>query len=483
MNPMNPVNPQSKTETPPAGPAGPDREEQVTVSIVTQGCKLNQSDSQGLARQFAAAGYRMVDPDSQPRVVVVNTCTVTGAADSKARQALRAAKRANPQALVVAAGCYAEGSPDVLNKLEAVSLVVGNSRKWELVSLVTSALGDETPAPASGSPPGLAPLPVADGNGASFPDTLALAPLPTLFPPTRRTRAMIKIQEGCDQVCAYCIVPKVRGRERSIPPADLIAQIKECQDRGVQEVVLTGTQLGSYGFDLPDANLRSLLAGILAETIAPRVRVSSVQPQEFSPELLELWQDDRLCPHFHIPLQSGSDPVLKAMRRRYTTAGFAAAVDLVRRTVPDASVTTDVIVGFPGESAEMFQQSLDFAASMEFSAIHAFQFSARPGTSAFYLRDQTPPPEKKSRMDRMLAVAEESSRRFRRRQLGRSYPVLWESLDASEANDGGAGVWRGLTPNYLRVYGSSNRDLENVITEAMLVEESGNRVVARILQN
>ena len=475
MNPMNPVNPQSNTETPPARPAGPDREEQVTVSIVTQGCKLNQSDSQGLARQFAAAGYRMVDPDSQPRVVVVNTCTVTGAADAKARQALRAAKRANPNALVVAAGCYAEGSPDVLNNLEAVSLVVGNSRKWELVSLVTSALGDETP--------GFAPLPIADGNQASFPDTPALAPLPTLFPLAGRTRAMIKIQEGCDQVCAYCIVPKVRGRERSIPPADLIAQIKECQDRGVQEVVLTGTQLGSYGFDLPDASLRSLLAGILAETTAPRVRVSSVQPQEFSPELMDLWQDERLCPHFHIPLQSGSDPVLKAMRRRYTTSEFAAAVDLVRRTVPDASVTTDVIVGFPGESSEMFRQSLDFAASMEFSAIHAFQFSARPGTSAFYLRDQTPAPEKKSRMDRTLAVAEESSRRFRRRQLGRSYPVLWESLDTREANDGGAGVWRGLTPNYLRVYGSSNRDLENVITEARLVEESGNRVVAQILED
>ena len=475
MNPMNPVNPQSNTETPPARPAGPDREEQVTVSIVTQGCKLNQSDSQGLARQFAAAGYRMVDPDSQPRVVVVNTCTVTRAADAKARQALRAAKRANPNALVVAAGCYAEGSPDVLNNLEAVSLVVGNSRKWELVSLVTSALGDETP--------GFAPLPIADGNQASFPDTPALAPLPTLFPLAGRTRAMIKIQEGCDQVCAYCIVPKVRGRERSIPPADLIAQIKECQDRGVQEVVLTGTQLGSYGFDLPDASLRSLLAGILAETTAPRVRVSSVQPQEFSPELMDLWQDERLCPHFHIPLQSGSDPVLKAMRRRYTTSEFAAAVDLVRRTVPDASVTTDVIVGFPGESPRMFRNSLDFAASMEFSAIHAFQFSARPGTSAFYLRDQTPAPEKKSRMNRMLSVAEESSRRFRRRQLGRSYPVLWESLDARETNDGGAGVWRGLTPNYLRVYGSSNRDLENVITEARLVEESGNRVVAQILED
>ena len=469
----------SKAETPVTGALALDRQgsvtaSQATVSIVTQGCKLNQADSQGLARQFAAAGYQVVESGSHPRVVVVNTCTVTGAADAKARQALRAAKRANPQALVVAAGCYAEGNPDALNTMEAVSLVVGNSRKWELVSLVTSALGNQMP--------GITPLPIAVGNGTLDPDLPGGAPSPTLFPPAGRTRAMIKIQEGCDQVCAYCIVPKVRGRERSIPLSDLIGQIRECQDRGVQEVVLTGTQLGSYGFDLPDATLRSLIAGILAETTVPRVRVSSIQPQEFSPELLELWQDDRLCPHFHIPLQSGSDPILRAMRRRYTQSGFATAVDLVRRTVPDAGVTTDIIVGFPGESSEMFQESLDFAASMAFSAIHAFQFSARPGTSAFYLQDHTPAPEKKRRMDLMLAVAEESSRAFRRRQLGRSYPVLWESPDTRGGSDAGPGVWRGLTPNYLRVYCSSNRDLENIITQARLVEESGSRMLAQVLE-
>ena len=257
---------------------GRDQDGPVTVAIVTQGCKLNQSDSQGLAQRFVAAGYRMVDPGSAPQVFVLNTCTVTGAADAKARQALRAAKRSNPRALVVATGCYAERSPENLNNLEAVSLVVGNSQKGQLVSLVTSALeeqGREMP-----SKPISSPRPPGDaGFGAS------VTP-PVLLSHPGRTRAMIKIQEGCDQVCAYCIVPKVRGRERSIPQDDLISQIKECQVQEFQEVVLTGTQLGSYGFDLPGHDLRSLLAGILAETSVPRIRVSSLQAQELSPRLL-----------------------------------------------------------------------------------------------------------------------------------------------------------------------------------------------------
>ena len=451
---------------------GRDQDGPVTVAIVTQGCKLNQSDSQGLAQGFAAAGYRMVDPGSGPQVFVLNTCTVTGAADAKARQALRAAKRSNPQALVVATGCYAERSPENLNSLEAVSLVVGNSQKGQLVSLVTSAL--EKLGPEMPSTPGGSPRPAGDaGFGASV-------TTPLLISHPVKTRAMIKIQEGCDQVCAYCIVPKVRGRERSIPPDNLISQVKECQAQDFQEVVLTGTQLGSYGFDLPGNDLRSLLAGILAETSVPRIRVSSLQAQELSPGLLELWQDSRLCPHFHIPLQSGSDPILRAMRRRYNTAEFAAAVELVRRTIPDAGLTTDVIVGFPGESDDLFQDSLAFATSMAFSKMHVFPFSARPGTSACHYKHQVPAPVKKDRMGLMLRVAEETAGRFRRQQLGRTFPVLWESSDP-QASKVGQRVWRGLTHNYLRVHGFSHRDLENVITPAKLAEEDGTRLLARVL--
>ena len=442
-----------------------------TVAIVTQGCKLNQADSQVMAQEFANAGYLMVDAASGPRVLVVNTCTVTGAADAKARQALRAARRSNPETLVVATGCYAERAPGDLEELAAVSLVVGNTGKDRLVSLVTAALENQGALGPVG-PPAPAPDPSpAFGTAVTTPLWLTQ---------TGRTRAMIKIQEGCDQICAYCIVPKVRGRERSISPADLISRINECQDQGFQEVVLTGTQLGSYGFDLPGSSLTSLLAAILAETSVPRIRVSSLQAQELNAGLLDLWRDSRLGPHFHIPLQSGSDDVLRSMRRRYDTGRFASAVESVRQTVPDSGITTDIIVGFPGETDDMFQTGLDFAASQEFSAIHAFPFSPRPGTSAYHHRSQTPETVKKARMSEMLRLAAETSGRFRRQRLGQTYPVLWESSVPGDAS-GGPRLWSGLTHNYLRVHGNSPRELGNAITPALLVGGDGSRLDAQIL--
>ena len=445
----------------------------VTVAIATQGCKLNQADSQVMAQEFARAGFQMVDIASGPQVLVVNTCTVTGAADAKARQALRSARRSNPETLVVATGCYAERVPESLERLTAVSLVVGNSKKHQLVSMISSALeGREAPKPVGFQATETAESP---GFGPS-------AATPLWLSPTGRTRAMIKIQEGCDQVCAYCIVPKVRGRERSIPAAELISRINECQDRGFQEVVLTGTQLGTYGFDLPGGSLRSLLAAILAETSVPRIRVSSLQAQELDAELLDLWQDSRLCPHFHIPLQSGSDDVLRAMRRRYDTARFAEAVGLVRGSVPDTGITTDIIVGFPGETDEMFRAGLDFASSMGFSGIHAFPFSPRPGTSAYHHKAQTPEPVKKDRMSQMLWLADETSNSFRRQKLGRTYPVLWESSVPGDPASGPR-VWSGLTHNYLRVHGHSAKDLGNAITPARLVAGDGSRLDAQVMDD
>ena len=281
------------------------------VAIDTHGCKLNQADSSQLARRFQEAGCQLVPTAAEADIYILNTCTVTATADAKARQALRAARRANPHALVVAAGCYPQRAAAELAQLPAVSLVVGNTEKDQLVAKVMAAL--EPAAPPAGNP---APLP--------FPGSA----------PGRR-RAMVKIQEGCDQVCAYCIVPKVRGRERSIPPETIIGQLAQRIAEGCREAALTGTQLGTYGFDLPGINLAGLLRRILAETNIERLRVSSLQPQEIGPELLDLWTaDDRLCPHFHLPLQSGSDAILKVMRRRYTAAQFAATVERIRQAIP-----------------------------------------------------------------------------------------------------------------------------------------------------
>ena len=334
-----------------------------TVAIETHGCKLNQADSSVLALQFAQAGYRLVDGKADADIIIINTCTVTATADAKARQALRAARRANPRAVVVAAGCYPERAADELRRLPEVSLVVGNRSKPELVNLAVAALSRRPDRPA-------AAVASTDGRDAGEPGKAGIL---------RRSRASVKIQEGCDQVCAYCIVPRVRGRERSIPIAELVGAVNRHVASGFKEVTLTGTQLGTYGFDLDDANLVLLIRRILAETELPRLRVSSLQAHEITAELLELWGDPRLCPHFHVPLQSGCDATLAAMRRRYRTDGYRQALRLIRAAVPDAAVTTDVIVGFPGEDDGAYADSLAFVREMAFADAHVFPYSRRPG--------------------------------------------------------------------------------------------------------
>ena len=421
-----------------------------TVSIHTHGCKLNQADSQVLARQFQQAGFTVVRSPAQADVVVLNSCTVTANSDSKARQYLRRARRSNPNALVVATGCYAQRAKDDLSAMATVSLVLDNKQKESLVALVAAELNIEP-----------------DQTG----ETQLRGP--------GRSRAMVKIQEGCDQVCAYCIVPKVRGRERSIPPEEIIAQINIRAADGCREAVLTGTQLGTYGFDIPNANLRDLIARILDETDIDRLRVSSLQPQEITPELLDLWDDHRLCPHFHIPLQNGSDTILRAMRRQYDTARFAATVELVRKTVPDAGITTDMITGFPGEGVREFAESYSFALAMGFSDMHVFPYSIRPGTSAAYLDGHVDDITKKERTGEMLELAASCASEFHQASLGQIRPVLWKPAKRPDSNSSGS--WSGLTDNYLRVRTQSDQDLGNVITETRLTAFEQDWVTGKVV--
>jgi threonylcarbamoyladenosine tRNA methylthiotransferase MtaB len=420
------------------------------VAIHTHGCKLNQADSQVLARQFQEAGFTVVRSATQADVVILNSCTVTANSDSKARQYLRRARRANPDALVVATGCYAQRAKDELSAMEEVSLVLDNRQKETLVSTVAAKLNV-----------------VADSSIQNAP----------VAAPVGRSRAMVKIQEGCDQVCAYCIVPKVRGRERSIPPEEIIAEINGRSENGCREAVLTGTQLGTYGFDLPGIDLRDLIRRVLAETSIDRLRVSSLQAQEITHELLELWEDPRLCPHFHIPLQSGSDTILRSMRRRYDTARFAETVELVRKKIPDAGITTDTIVGFPGEGAREFAESYSFAMSVGFSDMHVFPYSIRPGTSAAHLDGQVEVIKKRERTGEMLELAATAVREFRLGSLGQTRPVLWEPGKGRDAG----GIWSGLTDNYLRVKAQSDRDLGNVITDARLTGLDGDWVTGEVV--
>ena len=427
-----------------------------TVRIETHGCKLNQADSEVLSRQFLQAGYSIAEHSGAADIYIINTCTVTHVADRKARQAIRAVHRDNPSALVVATGCYAQRAGEELDGIPGVGLVVGNTEKHRLVEMVMAARGDP-----------VVPCAVGQDQGT-----------PNFGGGIGRTRAFIKIQEGCNQVCAYCIVPKVRGREISIPQEALVDQVKQRVREGYKEVVLTGTQLGSYGFELAETDLAGLLGSLLAETGIERLRVSSLQPQEITADLLSLWKDSRLCPHFHMPLQSGSDNVLKRMRRRYETEQFGEAVKRVRAEVPGVAITADVIVGFPGESQDQFRETVRTVEKIRFSGIHVFPYSVRPGTSAAYMGPPVEYATKRKRMREMLDLARWQASVFRRASLGTIRRVLWER---TEVRDGGR-IHLGLTDNYMKVHAEDGSMLLNQITPASLVAESGESILAEVVR-
>ncbi len=422
------------------------------VAIETHGCKLNQADSQSLARQFVSAGYAVVSLADAPDVYVLNSCTVTHVADAKARQALRSARRRNPAMTVVATGCYAQRMPDQLRKIAGVDLVVGNFDKSQIVAMVQQSRTVETVSCAVGS------------ESTASRESLG------------RTRAMVKIQEGCNQVCAYCIVPKVRGRERSIPPEQLVDTINQRIREGFREVALTGTQLGSYGFDIPHVRgLHDLIESVLRKTNIRRLRVSSLQPQEITPDLLELWRNSRLCPHFHMPMQSGSDPVLARMRRRYTAEEYRRTVERIYDAIPHASVTADVIVGFPGETEHDHRRSVDLCGALDLAGMHVFPYSVRPGTSAAHMTPLIDPHVKQRRKAEMLALARDKAADFRRRSLGSVRPVLWE-------RPARPGVLVGLTDNYLRVQAALDDSMINEISSVRLVEISGEVLNGEVLR-
>jgi threonylcarbamoyladenosine tRNA methylthiotransferase MtaB len=311
------------------------------IAFETLGCKLNQAETETLARNFSDAGHELVKQVEDADIYILNTCTVTQTADSKSRHLIRQARRRNPYARIVVTGCYAERAPLDLENLDEADVVVGNQGKTSLIKRLER-----------------------DGY---------LKRLLTVVQWKRfyfRTRAFIKIQDGCQNFCAYCIVPYVRTLEKSKPDSEIVEQVKQRVKEGCQEVVLTGTRIGGYNYN--GLRLVDLVEQILSETDIRRLRLSSLQPQEISVELLKLFQNNRLCPHFHLSLQSGSDSVLKRMRRRYTSGEYEKMTATIRALVPNVAVTTDVIVGFPGETKKEFEESLNFCHRLNFARIHVF---------------------------------------------------------------------------------------------------------------
>jgi threonylcarbamoyladenosine tRNA methylthiotransferase MtaB len=318
------------------------------------------------------------------------------------------------------------------------------------------------------------PLPrEGEGQGEAAASHPSLAPrLSPTRAATLKTRAFISAQEGCNDLCAFCIIPRTRGRERSKPVDAVAAEALARQAEGVQEIVITGTQLGAYGRDWGHRTPYPVLEALIEETSIPRIRMSSLQPQDLSEEVIGLWRSPRLCRHFHLALQSGSPAVLQRMRRRYTQDAYRDAVRRLRVAVPDVAITTDVIVGFPGETEAEFEESFAFCREMQFAGIHVFPYSQRSGTVAFKLPGQVPDAVKKQRVHRLIGLANRMSADYRARFLGRTATVLWESRRD--------GAWEGLTDTYIRVRTESAADLTNRLTPALLVEERDGVVWAQI---
>ncbi len=392
------------------------------VFLSNLGCKLNQAELEDLARRFTAAGHVIAGSLAAADLHVVNTCTVTHVAARDSRKVARRGRRLNPALRTVVTGCWPAAAPDEAKGLTGVDLVVPNDAKHELVERVHRAFPGTRPAGRGDGPLAIPYVPLEFGN----------------------SRALVKVEDGCNMRCSFCIIPATRGRQRSRPLEEIVAEVAALAGGGFREIVVTGVQISAYrSAGAPEARLFELVAALLERTPVARLRLTSIAPWQFDRRLLALFASGRLCRHFHFSLQSGCDSTLERMRRPYSAARFAALIEEVRAAVPGVAITTDVIVGFPGESEREFEESLEFVRAARFARVHAFPYSPRPGTEAAAMAGRLAPGVVKERMRRMLEVSRASARRFRRRRLGETAAVLWERRRE--------GRWRGTTDHYLRV--------------------------------
>jgi len=399
------------------------------ISIYTLGCKVNQYETQALQTLFAQRGHDCV-PFSEPAdAYIINTCTVTAVSDKKSRQMIRRVRKQSPAAVVAVCGCYAQTEPEAVRAL-GVDLVAGTDDRTGFVERLEDLMAHRTTAPQ-----------VAVDHALTRREFEAL-PAGGL---EGRTRAMLKVEDGCVNFCSYCIIPYARGPVRSLPLADAKAQAAQLAAEGYRELVVTGIEISSWGAERKDASgLIDLLEGVCAAAPGCRIRLGSLEPRTVTEEFCRRAAAlPNLCPHFHLSLQSGCDETLRRMNRKYDTARYAESVCLLRAYFAAPGITTDLIVGFPGESEEEFAQSLDFLRSCRFSGVHIFPYSRRPGTPADRLSGQQPNLVKHSRAQRAAAVAEELRAAYLESLVGQTLPVLFE-----EEVDG---LWRGHAPNYAAV--------------------------------
>lgn len=412
------------------------------VAFLTLGCKVNFYDSEAMAELFKEKGYEVVSFDDFAHIYIVNTCTVTNFGDKKSRQMLRRAKRLNPEAVIVAAGCYSQTRPEEVSKIEGVNIVIGTKDRSKIVQVVEEFIKNRE-------------------NCNLVSDILKEREFEHLSIKTleNRTRAYLKIQEGCNRFCSYCIIPYARGPIRSRDLEDIVFEVNNLAEAGFKEIVLTGIHVASYGLDLKGITLIDVIKAVSDIEGIERIRLSSVEPLVITDEFIEeIKKLPKVCPHYHLSLQSGSDEILGKMNRRYTTEDYRQAVLKLRKSFPTVSLTTDIIVGFPQESEDNFRQTCDFAKEISLSKIHVFPYSKKEGTRAAVMKGHLPKAVKEERAKVLGQISKDLSYDFYSKFIGKKMQVLFE-------RSVGKNMYQGHTDNYILVEAQSSEDISNTLRE------------------
>lgn len=427
------------------------------VAFYTLGCKVNQYETEAVCELFRKKGYEVCDFDSRADIYVINTCTVTGMSDRKSRQIIRRAKAANEDAYIIVMGCYAQTAPDEVKKIDGVNLVIGTKEREGIVELAEAHFNEGFYSCQSDimHTHSFEPLKISDFSG--------------------RTRAYIKVQEGCNQFCSYCIIPYARGAIRSRPLPDVLKETRRLADCGFTEVTFVGIHIASYGLDRGDCSLSDLLIAADSTEGIKRIRLSSIEPMTLNADFIEkISGAKKLCHHFHLSLQSGCDETLKRMNRKYTTDEYFAIVSGLRRAFPDVSITTDIMVGFPGETEEEFRKTCAFLEKVSFSGAHIFKYSRRRGTPADSFKDQVPSDTKTERSRIVKEITDRTKLSFMDRFTGTCREVLFEQRAGA--------YFEGKTDNYMNVLVKTDEDLSGVYKTVLLDRIKGDSFIGKIIE-
>ncbi|WCK53488.1 tRNA (N(6)-L-threonylcarbamoyladenosine(37)-C(2))-methylthiotransferase MtaB [Aneurinibacillus sp. Ricciae_BoGa-3] len=423
-----------------------------TVAFHTLGCKVNHYETEAIWQLFKEAGYEQISFEDKADVYVINTCTVTNTGDKKSRQVIRRAIRRNPEGVIAVTGCYAQTTPHEIMAIPGVDIVVGTSGREKLLDYINQNLRERQPINA-----------VSNIMKAREYEELDVPSF------TDRTRASLKIQEGCNNFCTFCIIPWARGLMRSRKPESVIEQANKLVAAGYKEIVLTGIHTGGYGEDLEDYNLARLLREL--DTKVPglkRIRISSIEASQITDEVIKvLNSSDKMCRHLHIPLQAGSDPVLKRMRRKYTTDEYRRTIEKLKKAMPDVAITTDIIVGFPGETEEMYQEGFRFIEEMEYAELHVFPYSKRTGTPAARFEDQVDEDIKNQRVHELIELSNRMKVAYASKFVGQVLEVIPEE-PYKEAPD--SGLYVGFSDNYQKLIFEADESLVGAICKVRLDE-------------